>query len=270
MRRLARVETPDGPFVALLSRDGSTLLPPGDLGIPGVSDPGLRGPLPMVAARLLAPIRPRTVVGIGRNYGAHARELGNEVPDRPLMFLKPPGSVVGPGDTILLPPDSGRVEHEAELGIVIGRRARHLSVDDALASVAGYVVVNDVTARDLQRRDGQFTRAKGFDTFCPVGPWLHLDFDPRDAEVICEVNGEPRQRGRTSDMVFHVATLVAAVSRVMTLEPGDLIASGTPEGVGPLADGDVVECRIEGLGSLRNRVARDPEASPARKPIGEG
>jgi 2-keto-4-pentenoate hydratase/2-oxohepta-3-ene-1,7-dioic acid hydratase in catechol pathway len=205
--------------------------------------------------RLLPPVEPRKIVCIGRNYAAHAAELGNEVPKDPLIFLKPSSAVVGPGDPIVLPKFSQRVEHEGELGLVIGRRCSHLSdSDDALSYVVGYTCVNDVTARDLQKSDVQFTRAKGFDTFCPVGPIIETQLRPDDLLVETLVKGEVRQSGRTSLMVFSPAFLVRWLSRMMTLEPGDLIATGTPSGVGPLVAGDTVEVRVEGIGVLRNPV----------------
>jgi len=218
-------------------------------------------------------VTPSKVVAIGRNYAAHAAELGNDVPERPLIFLKAPSSIVGPGESILLPPDSGRVEHEAELAVVIGRRCRHVHPRDALSYVAGYTVLNDVTARDLQRADGQFARAKGFDTFCPIGPWVETSPDPSNLRVWCTVRragGEPEQRqdGRTPQMVFDVPTLVAAVSRVMSLEPGDVIATGTPEGVGLLRDGDEVVVGVDGIGALRNPVFCDLDAPEIQPPVG--
>lgn len=197
--------------------------------------------------------RPSKIVCVGRNYAAHARELGNDVPERPLLFLKPPSSLIRDGDRIVLPPDSKRVEHEAEIGIVIGRTARHVSAAEALSCVAGYLPVNDVTARDLQKLDVQFTRAKGFDTFCPIGtPAAHDDW--RGLEVIGRVNGAVRQHGRAADMIFGIPDIIAYVSRIMTLEPGDIIATGTPEGVGPLAPGDTVEIEIPGIGRISNPV----------------
>jgi 2-keto-4-pentenoate hydratase/2-oxohepta-3-ene-1,7-dioic acid hydratase in catechol pathway len=197
--------------------------------------------------------KPTKIVCVGRNYAAHARELGNDVPERPLLFLKPPSSLIGDGDAIELPPDSLRVEHEAELGVVIGSRCRHVAEAHALDHVAGYLPLNDVTARDLQKLDVQFTRAKGFDTFCPVGVAVPRH-DWHDLEIICRVNGTLRQHGHASDMVFGVPSLIAAISRIMTLEPGDIIATGTPEGVGPLLPGDVVEVEIPGVGTIRNPV----------------
>jgi len=205
---------------------------------------------------LRAPVRPSKILCVGRNYAAHAKELGNEVPKEPLLFLKPPSAIVGPEGAVILPPESERVEHEAELGVVVGKRAHRVAPADALSYVFGYTIVCDVTARDLQRKDVQFTRAKGFDTFCPVGPWIETDLDPRDVEVACVVSGAPRQKGRTSQMVFDVATLVSAMSHVMTLEPGDLLVTGTPEGVGPLVDGDTLVVTIEGIGALELRVQK--------------
>ena len=201
---------------------------------------------------------PSKIVCIGRNYVAHARELGNPVPERPLLFLKPPSSIIGDGDAIVLPPDSERVEHEGEIGVVIGRRARHVAEAEAMAVVAGYAPLNDVTARDLQKLDVQFTRGKGFDTFCPIGEQVAADgMDWRALELVCRVNGEVRQQGTASDMVFGIPALIAYVSRVMTLEPGDVIATGTPEGVGPLNEGDVVEVELAGQTRVRNPVRAD-------------
>lgn len=205
--------------------------------------------------KLLAPVAPSKIVCVGRNYAAHAAELGNDVPKEPLIFLKPPSSIVGPGDAIVLPKYSNRVEHEGELGLVVGRRATHLSDnDDALSYLCGYTCVNDVTARDLQKTDVQFTRAKGFDTFCPVGPHIETDLNPADLLVECRVNGAVRQTGRTSLMIFSVEFIVRWISRMMTLEPGDLIATGTPAGVGPLLAGDITEVTVGGIGVLSNPV----------------
>ena len=199
--------------------------------------------------------RPSKIICVGRNYAAHAKELGNEVPDRPLLFLKPPSSIIADGETILLPKDSQQVEHEAEFGIVIGRTARNVSEADAMYPIAGYVPLNDVTARDLQKADVQFTRGKGFDTFCPIGEMIAAAaVDWRSIEVVCRVNNEERQRGSASQMVFGVPTLIAYISRIMTLEPGDVIATGTPAGVGPLRDNDVVEVELVGLGLVHNPV----------------
>jgi 2-keto-4-pentenoate hydratase/2-oxohepta-3-ene-1,7-dioic acid hydratase in catechol pathway len=199
-------------------------------------------------------VQPTKIVCIGRNYAAHARELGNEVPAEPLIFLKPPSALLPPGAAIVVPHQSKRVEHEAEIGVVIGARARDVSEQDALSYVTGYTCVNDVTARDLQKTDGQWTRAKGFDTFCPIGPTVMAGLDYRDLEVICRVNGTVRQHGHARDMMFSIPRLVSYVSGIMTLEPGDVIATGTPEGVGPLAPGDMVEVEIPGIGLLANPV----------------
>ncbi len=239
-------------------------LPLGGSATPWLSEPSLEQEEPLERLQLLAPVTPSKVVAIGRNYAAHAAELGNDVPERPLIFLKAPSSIVGPEAPIFLPPDSGRVEHEAELAVVIGRRCRHAQPIEALSFVAGYTVLNDVTARDLQRADGQFARAKGFDSFCPIGPWVETSLSPEDLRVWCAVKtsdgrSELRQDGRTAQMVFDVQALIVAVSRVMTLEAGDVIATGTPEGVGPLLDGDRVVVGVEGIGELSNPVRLDPE-----------
>jgi 2-keto-4-pentenoate hydratase/2-oxohepta-3-ene-1,7-dioic acid hydratase in catechol pathway len=202
------------------------------------------------------PPSPSKIVCVGRNYVEHARELGNEMPERPLIFLKPPSSLIGNGETILLPPESKQVDHEAEIAVIIGNRCSRVSADQALEHVGWYAPLNDVTARDLQRADGQWTRGKGFDTFCPLGEAVPAaGVDPAQLEVIGRVNGEVRQRGSASQMAFPIAILIEYISAVMTLEPGDVIATGTPAGVGPLADGDVVEVEIPGVGTLRNRVS---------------
>ena len=204
--------------------------------------------------RLLAPYRPCKIVAVGRNYVAHAVEHNAEVPSEPLLFLKPTSAIIGPGASIRLPHQSSRVDHEAELAVVIGRGGWQISREDALDHVLGYCCANDVTARDLQRADGQWTRAKGFDTFCPLGPWIETDLDPGDLEVTARVNGELRQRGNTSQMVFPVAMLISYISDIMTLEPGDVILTGTPAGVNPIHAGDQVEVEVEGIGVLRNQV----------------
>ncbi len=210
--------------------------------------------------RLLAPVLPRSkVVGIGRNYAAHAAELGNDVPEEPLMFLKPNTSVIGPDDVIRYPDLSQEVHYEGELAVVIGRICRDVPPEQATDVIHGYTIGNDVTARDLQRKDGQFTRAKGFDTFCPLGPWIETELDPQafmdGVRVRTHLNGDVVQDGSTADMVFDVPTLVHRISSVMTLLPGDVILTGTPEGVGPMEIGDEVEVSIDGLGSLVNTVA---------------
>jgi 2-keto-4-pentenoate hydratase/2-oxohepta-3-ene-1,7-dioic acid hydratase in catechol pathway len=205
--------------------------------------------------RLVAPVQPTKIVCVGRNYAAHAVELGNDVPREPLIFLKPPSSIVGPGEPIVLTRYSQRVEHEGELGLVIGRECSHLGdAEEPLSFVLGYICLNDVTARDLQKSDVQFTRAKGFDTFCPVGPHIETQLDPDDVLVETFVNGLRRQSANTSLMAFPAALLVRWISRMMTLSPGDVIATGTPAGVGPLVAGDTVEVSVTGIGVLRNPV----------------
>lgn len=212
--------------------------------------------VPFQETQLLSPTIPTKVVAIGRNYAAHAAERDAVVPDEPIIFIKPSTSVIGPAATVRLPPHSQRVEHEAELAIVIGRVARNVAVEDAAGYVLGYTVGQDITARDLQNRDGQWTRGKGFDTFCPLGPAIETEFDPQEGQrIICRVNDEVRQDGVVSDMVFGPAELIAFVTGVMTLLPGDVILTGTPEGIGPLRDGDLLETEIEGLGLLRNPVS---------------
>ncbi len=209
---------------------------------------------PLEKIRLLAPAEPSKIICVGRNYVEHAREHGAEVPKIPLIFFKPPSAIIGPGEAIVLPPQSNQVEHEAELVVVIGKGGRNITADSACEYILGYTIGNDVTARDLQRIDGQWTRAKGFDTFCPLGPWIDTDFDPADALITCRVNGQMRQMASTRDMVFSIGTLIAYISSIMTLMPGDLIFTGTPAGVSPLQPGDIVETEIEGLGVLRNPV----------------
>jgi 2-keto-4-pentenoate hydratase/2-oxohepta-3-ene-1,7-dioic acid hydratase in catechol pathway len=200
-------------------------------------------------------VSPTKIVCVGRNYVKHAAELGNEVPAEPLIFLKPPSAVIRGGDPILLPPGVGRVDFEGEIGVVVGTRARHVAEADAWSHVGALVPLNDVTARDLQKKDGQWSRAKGFDTFCPVGAPVPLADVDRDAlAVTTRVNGQIRQHAPASDMVFSIPFLVAHISRIMTLEPGDVIATGTPDGVGPLAAGDEVEIEVGGVGSVRNPV----------------
>jgi 2-keto-4-pentenoate hydratase/2-oxohepta-3-ene-1,7-dioic acid hydratase in catechol pathway len=210
--------------------------------------------LPLPQVRLLAPVVPGKIVCVGRNYAAHAAEHGSEVPELPLLFMKPPSSIIPPGEAIQLPPQSKQVEHEAELAVVIGQRGRWISAQQAGEFILGYTVALDITARDLQRSDGQWTRAKGFDTFCPLGPWIETELDPADAMVTCTVNGQLRQMASTRDMVFSVPELVAFISSVMTLEPGDLILTGTPAGVGPLLAGDQVTAEVEGIGQITHPV----------------
>ncbi len=208
--------------------------------------------------RLLPPVQPSKIVCVGRNYAAHAAEHSAPVPEEPMLFLKPPSALVGHGEAILIPPDIGRVEHEAELAVIMGRQAHRVERQDALSYALGYTCANDISARDFQKKDGQWGRAKGFDTFCPLGPWIVTGLDPSDLSIDCRVNGEQRQSARTSEMVFDVSALIAFISRVMTLLPGDVILTGTPAGVGPLTAGDTVEVEIEGVGVLRNPVQSGP------------
>ncbi len=247
--RFARVRTPDGSAAYARIEDSRAVLlsaAPWLGGNPTGNE--------LDRPELLAPVEPSKIIGVGRNYRAHAAELDNEVPREPLLFLKAPSSVLGPGGTVLLPPESERVDYEAELGVVIGRRCRRVDRADALLHVFGYVPVCDVTARDLQKKDGQWTRAKGFDTFCPVGPWVVDGVDAAALGVRLSVDGERRQEGNTRDMVFDVATLVSYISAAMTLEPGDLIATGTPHGVGPLSDANNVRVELDQLGALEFHV----------------
>jgi 2-keto-4-pentenoate hydratase/2-oxohepta-3-ene-1,7-dioic acid hydratase in catechol pathway len=213
---------------------------------------------PLSAVRLLPPCWPSKIVCVGRNYREHAAELGNVVPKEPLIFLKPPSSLIAHGDNIVYPPLSARVDHEGELGVVISRRARGVKRGEAADYILGYTCLNDVTARDLQKTDGQWTRAKGFDTFCPVGPWIitpdEVDFD--ELTVRTFVDNEKRQEASVRDMVFPVGEVIEYVTQVMTLEPGDLIATGTPSGIGPLQPGSVVRVVIEGVGALENQVVK--------------
>jgi len=212
-------------------------------------------PVALADAKLLAPIAPSKIVCVGRNYREHAAELGNKMPDEPLLFLKAPSAIIANDEAIVLPPQSQQVEHEGELGVIIGRTARNLSDgDDPLSYVLGYTCVNDVTARDLQRKDVQFTRGKSFDTFCPVGPFIVAGLDPLNLAVTTRVNGAVKQHGRTADMAFSVPFLIRYIADIMTLYPGDLIATGTPAGVSPMKDGDTVEVEVEGIGVLRNAV----------------
>ena len=261
--RIARFTTGDDPRFGIVTGDID------DLGIPDEGsvitalsgDPLYVGLQPtdeqfrLADARLLSPVLPRSkVVGIGRNYAAHAAEMGGELPEEPLMFLKPNTSVVGPGDPVFYPRQSENVHFEGELAVVIGRICRDVPKEKVADVIHGYTIGNDVTARDLQRKDGQFTRAKGFDSFCPLGPWVETELDVSDLRVQTFLNGEVKQDGRTSDLIFDVPTLVAHVTSVMTLLPGDVILTGTPEGVGPMEPGDEVEVTISGLGSLTNKV----------------
>ena len=214
---------------------------------------------PLDEVKLLAPVVPSKIVCVGRNYREHAAELGNKMPDEPLLFLKAPSAVIASGKNIELPRASQQVEHEGELGVVIGRLANKLSsTEDPLTYVFGYTCVNDVTARDLQRKDVQFTRGKSFDTFCPIGPWIERDIDPTNVSVETRLNGEVKQKGNTADMAFSVGFLIRYISEIMTLYPGDLIATGTPAGVSRMSNGDTVEVEVAGVGVLKNHVHAMP------------
>jgi 2-keto-4-pentenoate hydratase/2-oxohepta-3-ene-1,7-dioic acid hydratase in catechol pathway len=250
--RLYRIEHEGRPRYGLTSDDTQlTLL----TDAPWSGGSAVGEALPLAGARLLAPVAPSKILCVGRNYASHARELGNEVPKEPLLFLKPPSALCASGDAIRLPGEmSERVEHEAEIGVVIGVRLKNASPDEVRSAIYGITCINDVTARDLQKKDVQFTRAKGFDSFCPVGPCVETEFDLDNLAVTGRVNGALRQHGHARDMVFPIAELLAFMSRVMTLEPGDLISTGTPEGVGPLVPGDTVEVEVSRVGVLRNSV----------------
>jgi 2-keto-4-pentenoate hydratase/2-oxohepta-3-ene-1,7-dioic acid hydratase in catechol pathway len=248
--KIVRFQTSAGPQFGLLE-DEMVYRAEGDYAA-GFSKTNLVGNLDELT--LLSPCRPTKIVALGRNYAAHAAEHGAEVPSQPLIFLKPPSAVIGPGETIICPAQSTQVEHEAELAVVIGRRARHVSADVFDDYVLGYTCANDVTARDLQRSDGQWSRAKGFDTFAPLGPWIVTNLDPTRLNVVCRVNGQARQQGNTRDLVFKIPQLIEFITAAMTLEPGDVILTGTPEGVSPIQPGDQVEVEVEGIGVLHNPV----------------
>ena len=255
-RCFARLALPDGRVCHAELCEGSAVLldrAPWSGGTPtGERLPGFGPSADGAGARLLCPVVPSKIVCVGRNYRAHAAELGNPLPSEPLLFLKPPSALLGPEETLELPaPElSRRVEHEVELGLVIGRRVRRASLGEAAEAIFGYTVVGDITARDLQSKDKQWTRAKGMDGFCPVGPVVVSELDPASLGIRCRVNDVTRQSGSTADMVFSPAAIVAYVSETMTLEPGDLLATGTPEGVGPLVDGDRLVLEIDGIGAL--------------------
>jgi 2-keto-4-pentenoate hydratase/2-oxohepta-3-ene-1,7-dioic acid hydratase in catechol pathway len=210
--------------------------------------------LPADGVRLLAPVIPSKLVCVARNYAEHAKEMGNPVPQDPVLFFKPATSVIGPGDPIPLPPGAGRVDHEAELAAVIGRLCRSVTEDEAMSAVLGFTCANDITSRDWQKSDVQWARAKGSDGFGPLGPWIETELDPSDLEVVSRVNGELRQKGRTSEMTLSPARLISHISQTITLLPGDVVLTGTPPGVGPLEPGDTVEAEIEGIGVLENPV----------------
>jgi len=248
--RICRVAVDDELHYGVLEREAVALLSSHPF---GPFEPDGRV-LPVAEVRIVAPVLPSKIIAVGRNYAEHAREMGTDVPAAPMIFLKPSTSVIGPGEPITLPWQSEQVEHEAELAVVVGRLCRDVPDDRVHEVVLGYTCANDVTARDLQRSDGQWGRAKGFDAFCPLGPWIETDVDLDDALVECRVNGQVRQSGTTGDMVRDVAELVSWISSVMTLLPGDVILTGTPAGVGPLVAGDVVSVSIGGIGTLTNPV----------------
>jgi 2-keto-4-pentenoate hydratase/2-oxohepta-3-ene-1,7-dioic acid hydratase in catechol pathway len=254
--RIARFTTGDDPVYGLVDGAGEKIAEV--TGDPLYQRIELTGETHLVEeVRLLAPVIPRSkVIGIGRNYAEHAAEMGGEAPDEPLMFLVPNTAVVGPGDPVVLPPQSAEVHYEGELAVVIGRMCKDVQPEDAPGVVFGYTCANDVTARDLQRSDGQWARAKGFDTFCPLGPWIETELDPGALAVVTRLDGEVVQDGSTADMVHGVAALVAHASAAFTLLPGDVILTGTPAGVGPMGAGQRVEVEIEHIGVLANPVVR--------------
>jgi 2-keto-4-pentenoate hydratase/2-oxohepta-3-ene-1,7-dioic acid hydratase in catechol pathway len=251
MTRLYRLAD-GGRIVHAIMRDGELFEVSGDVFGEYRLDASIPGGLDRF--RLLAPVMPSKIVCVGLNYRDHAAEQGKPLPIEPLVFLKPSTAVIGPGDAIRIPPGIGRVDHEGEAGLVIGRRASRVSVSEAAGYVLGVTCVNDVTARDIQRRENKYTRAKGFDTFAPVGPSVALGLDPAGLDVECWVNGERRQGSSTRQLIFSAAELVSFISGIMTLLPGDIISTGTPAGIGPLAPGDTVMVRVGGVGELRNPV----------------
>ncbi len=252
--KIVRIRSGDDITYGLADNDGVTVY----MGSPFVAWEATETVVPWDAVQLLAPVLPTKVVCVGKNYADHAEEMGGELPEIPKIFMKPATSVVGPNARVVYPPQSKEVHHEAELAVVIGKLARHVKAEDASQHILGYTAGNDVTARDLQRADGgHWTRAKGFDTFCPLGPAIETELDPLERlAVIAKVNGEVRQAGFTSDMVFGVAELLEFISSVMTLLPGDVIMTGTPSGVGPVQPGDVMEVEVDGVGVLINPVER--------------
>lgn len=254
--RIIRVRHKDQAFYAVIVSPESVR--------PLNREPGAPEEIPLAEVELLPLVRPSKIVCVGLNYHDHAQEMGKPVPEEPILFLKPPSSVIGAGDAIVLPACSERVDYEAELAIVMGRTARFVSEDDAPRHIFGFTCANDVTARDLQKKDGQWTRAKGFDTFCPVGPWIETDAgDLRSLNLRSVVNGTVRQEGNTSDMIFPPHKLVSFISRVMTLQPGDVILTGTPAGIGPLKPGDEVSVEIDRVGFLLNPVTSEGPDDPA-------
>lgn len=255
--RLGRIAHPAG--LAFVSIEGD-LDSPADLIAREIKDHPFGNPeftgrsWPLADVRLLAPILSSKIIAVGRNYADHAAEMGHDVPEEPVIFLKPPSSVIGPNVAIQLPPSSARVDFEGELAVVIGRPGRDVKAENASSVILGYTIANDVTARDLQRLDVQFTRGKSFDSFCPLGPWIETDLDPSDLAIATELDGEVKQDGRTSDMVHKVSAIIEFVSEIMTLMPGDVILTGTPAGVGPMDAGQTVSVTVEGIGTLSNPV----------------
>ncbi|RBY86347.1 fumarylacetoacetate hydrolase family protein [Blastococcus sp. TF02A-30] len=265
--RIVRFASPQGMSFGVLDGDGQVAQIEGHP-FGQISFTGAR--FAQADIRLLSPILPSKVVCVGKNYADHVAEMNTgDAPKEPLLFLKPSTSVIGPGDAIRIPPGSTNVHHEVELAVVIGARgARNVSPEQAMASVFGYTIGNDVTERDMQKSDGQWTRAKGFDSFCPIGPWIETDLpalgmDPADLAISCSVDGEQRQSGRTSQLIFGLSTLISYISQVMTLLPGDIVLTGTPAGVGPIRPGQSVECTIDGLGTLTNTVVAADAVSTA-------
>jgi 2-keto-4-pentenoate hydratase/2-oxohepta-3-ene-1,7-dioic acid hydratase in catechol pathway len=254
--RIARFTTDEDPQYGVVGGPAGEEIVAAIVGDPLYAGVELTGEqYPLADVRLLAPVIPRSKVAcIGRNYAAHAAELGNDLPEEPLVFLKPNTSVIGPYDPIVYPSQSTDVQFEGELAVVISRICRDVLVERATEVIFGYTVGNDVTARDLQKKDGQWTRAKGFDSFCPLGPWIETEFDPSDVEVRTDLNGAVKQRGRTSLMLFDVPAVIAHITSFMTLLPGDVVLTGTPDGVGPMKPGDSVSVSIEGIGTLSNTV----------------
>jgi 2-keto-4-pentenoate hydratase/2-oxohepta-3-ene-1,7-dioic acid hydratase in catechol pathway len=250
--RIARVSVPgvEFPVYGVITGDKIELIT--GLPWPDISDPVAA--LNLADVKILAPVIPSKVVCVGKNYADHAKEMGGEVPAEPVIFIKPNTTVIGEGDYIVLPPQSVNVHHEAELAIVIGALAKNVEVDRADEVIFGYTCANDVTARDLQNSDGQWTRAKSFDTFCPLGPWIETDLDPQDLAISCSVNGELRQDGNTSDLVRSAREMVSWISHMMTLLPGDVILTGTPAGVSQIVNGDSVTVTIADIGTLTNPV----------------
>ncbi len=254
--RLGRIASPDG--VAFVGIEGDAdAATAREIAEHPFGTPEFTGrSWPLADVRLLAPILASKVICMGKNYAAHAAEMGGEAPEDPVIFLKPNTSIIGPRVPIQLPADAHPVHHEGELAVVIGRPCKDVPASRAAENILGYTIANDVSARDQQRKDGQWMRAKGHDTFCPVGPWIETVLDPSDLDLRTEVNGELRQHSRTSLMVHDVGAIIEWASAVMTLLPGDLILTGTPEGVGPIEDGDTVSITIEGIGTLTNPVVR--------------